>query len=150
MFKRILVPLDGSRSGLRALKYATGLAQNFGAEIILLQVVKQAIPLIDVGTPAGSTVAVEVARMEDRRNVTRARRYLSGKVRQLKSRGITASYNVKIGDPALVIVAFSRKEKMDLIVMSTRGKSGIKRAIMGSVADAVIRKSGKPVLVIKP
>jgi nucleotide-binding universal stress UspA family protein len=39
---------------------------------------------------------------------------------------------------------------MDLVVMTTHGKSGIKRAIMGSVADAVIRESGKPVLVIRP
>jgi nucleotide-binding universal stress UspA family protein len=44
----------------------------------------------------------------------------------------------------------SEKENIDLVVMTTRGKSGLKRAIMGSVADVVIRESGKPVLVIRP
>ncbi|HEY92485.1 MAG TPA: universal stress protein [Dehalococcoidia bacterium] len=60
------------------------------------------------------------------------------------------SYDVVIGDPAQSIMEFDKKERMDLIVMSTHGKSGLKRAIMGRVADAVIRDSGKPVLVIRP
>lgn len=153
MFKRLLVPLDGSRLGLQALRYATEIAQRFGAEIALLQVIKPATPVIAAGasgvasTPAGSEI---VALEEDKRNTARARRYLNRKVRQIKSQDIAGSCNVVVGDPAQSIMALSKKERIDMIVMSTHGKSGLKRAILGSVADAVIRESGKPVLVIRP
>jgi nucleotide-binding universal stress UspA family protein len=98
----------------------------------------------------GAEMAVQAALEEDQRNAARAKRYLHGKVRRLKSQGISGSYEVVVGDPAECIMAFSQKEHLDLIAMSTHGKSGLKRAIMGSVADAVIRESGKPVLVISP
>jgi len=57
---------------------------------------------------------------------------------------------VAIGNPAQSIMQFSKKKNIDLIVMTTHGKSGLKRAVMGSIADVVIRESGKPVLVIRP
>lgn len=155
MFKRILVPLDGSRFGLRALRYATDVARRFEAEVILLQVVKPTTPIIaegpaGVASPLGSEIALQAAVEEDKRNAARARRYLNEKVRGIKSQGMVGSYSVVVGDPSQSIISFSRKERIDLIVMSTHGKSGLKRAIMGSVADSVIRGSGKPVLVIRP
>jgi nucleotide-binding universal stress UspA family protein len=55
-----------------------------------------------------------------------------------------------VGDPAGSIMAYAKKSKADLIIMTTHGKSGIIRAVMGSVADEVVRKSGKPVLVTRP
>jgi len=155
MFERVLVPLDGSRLGLRPLRYATEVARRFEAEVILMQVVKRRIPVTVTGGPEsasamGAEMAVQAALEEDRRNAARAKRYLSRKVRRMKSQGITGSYNVEVGEPAKCIVAFSQREHVDLIVMNTHGKSGLRRAIMGSVADAVIRESGKPVLVISP
>jgi nucleotide-binding universal stress UspA family protein len=157
MFKRLLVPLDGSRFGSRALRYSTEVAHRFGAEIVLLQVVKPATPVPvsggmapGMGSPKGAEVAMQAALEEEKRDRAHARRYLSGKVRTLKSRDIEASYRVIVGDPARSIMKFADKEKIDLVVMTTHGKSGLKRAIMGSVADAVIRESGKPVLVVRP
>ena len=157
MFKRLLVPLDGSRFGSRALQYATEVAQHFDAEVVLIQVVKPATPVatttgIDagMGSPAASEIAMQAALEEDKRNSTRAKRYLSGKIRGMKPRDIKGSYQVVVGDPAQSIMSFAQKEHIDLIVMTTHGKSGLKRAIMGSVADAVIRESGKPVLVVRP
>ncbi len=157
MFKRILVPLDGSRFGSRALAYASEIAHHFGAAIVLIQVVKPATPVAvttgivpGIASPSTAKLAVQAAYEEDKRNVARARRYLNVKVRGMKSRNIKVSYQVIVGDPAQSIVEFSKKEHMDLMVMMTSGKSGLKRAVMGSVADAVIRESGKPVLVIRP
>jgi len=155
MFKRLLVPLDGSRFGLRALSYATEVARRFEAEIILLQVIKPTTPVISQGpqgeaSPVGSEIALKSAAEEDARNAVRAKRYLSSKVRGIISQGMAGSYSVVVGDPSQSIISFSHKERIDLIVMSTHGKSGLKRAIMGSVADSVIRESGKPVLVIRP
>jgi nucleotide-binding universal stress UspA family protein len=147
MFKRLLVPLDGSGFGSRALRYADTIAKQFGAEVILLQVVIQARPLT---TEGGVDLAMQIALEEDKRNFARARRYLSTKVRGIKSHGIEAEYKVVIGEPAESIMQFSQKEHVDLVIMTTHGKSGLKRAILGSVADSVIRESGKPVLVIHP
>jgi len=93
---------------------------------------------------------VQAALEADKRNAARAKRYLRDKVRSIRSRHTKASYQVAIGDPAQSIMEFSKKGKIDLVVMTTHGKSGLKRAIMGSIADVVIRESGKPVLVIRP
>lgn len=155
MFKRLLVPLDGSRFALRALRYAAEVAQRFSAEVILIKVIKPTTPVIDAGvavgvSPAAAEITVQAAREADQRNAARARRYLGGKVRAIRSRHIQSSYHVLMGDAARSIVEFSEKEKIDLVVMTTHGKSGLKRALMGSVADVVIRESGKPVLVIRP
>ena len=157
MFKRLLVPLDGSRLGSRALTYASEVAHHFGAEVVLIQVVKPATPVATttgmtpgIASPSTAELTVQVALEEDKRNTAHAKRYLSGKVREIRSRDIKASYQVVVGDPAQSIMDFAQKEHIDLVVMSTHGKSGLKRAIMGSVADAVIRESGKPVLVIRP
>lgn len=157
MFKRLLVPLDGSRLGSRALAYASEVAHHFGAEVVLIQVVKPAMPgatitgmTPGIASPSAVELAVQAALEEDKRNSAHAKRYLSGKVRGMKSRDIKASYQVIVGDPAQSIMEFSKKEHMDLVVMTTHGKSGLKRAVMGSVADTVIRESGKPVLVVRP
>lgn len=155
MFKRLLVPLDGSPFASRALRYAAEVAIRFSAELVLIQVIKSTIPVIDAGGPVGvnpaaSAIAVQAAREADSRNAARARRYLTGKVRALRSRHIQSSYHVLVGEAARSIMEFSEREKIDLVVMTTSGKSGLRRALMGSVADVVIRQSGKPVLVIRP
>jgi len=157
MFERILVPLDGSRFGSRALKYATEVAQHFDAEVTLLQVVKPATPApgttgmaAGMESPATAEITVQVALEEDKRNVAHAKRYLSGKVRGMRSQSIKGSYHVAVGDPAQSIMGFAQKGHIDLVVMTTHGKSGLKRAIMGSVTDEVVRESGKPVLVVNP
>lgn len=156
MFKRILVPVDGSRFGSKPLEYAIDIARRFDAEVVILHVVKPAVPVTaptftyGAISPATAEIAVKAAEDEEKRNVSRSKRYLSRKAREIKSSRVDASYRVLVGDPSTSIMDFSKKEKIDLIVMSTHGKSGLKRAFLGSVADAVIRESGKPVLVIRP
>ena len=95
MFKRILVPLDGSRFGSRALQYATEVAQHFGAEVVLMQVVKPTTPVATttgmapgMESPATAELAAQAALEEDKRNSTRAKRYLSGKIRGMNPRDI--------------------------------------------------------------
>ncbi len=156
MFKRILVPLDGSQLSARALPYAFEIAQRFGAEVILLQVVE--VPSAVSLAPAGvgiSTVATELAKeatqTQERRNIARARRYLSNKLRSITTRGINGSFQVVTGtSPAKSILEFCKKEGVDLVVMTTSGKGGLKRALLGSVADQLIRDPSVPELVIRP
>jgi nucleotide-binding universal stress UspA family protein len=157
MFKRILVPLDGSRFASRSLKYAVEIAQKFNAEIILIQIEKPTVALgpsedlqADIHSPMAAKATIQMALDEDKRNVSKAKRYLSRKVREIKAKKIACSYQVNIGNPAESIIIYSRRKKIDLIIMTSHGKSGIIRAVMGSVADEVVRKSGRPVLVIRP
>lgn len=156
MLKKIMVPLDGSRFASRALKYGEEIASKFEGELLLFQVVKPAIPITTSGgdpmmqSPAGIGMAIKMAMEEDKRRVSKAKRYLSKKARELKDKNINSTYKVMIGDPAESIMIQSKKNKVDIIIMTTHGKTGIIRAVMGSVADEVVRKSGKPVLVIRP
>jgi nucleotide-binding universal stress UspA family protein len=157
MFKRILVPLDGSRVSSRALPYAIDIAQRFDAEIILMQVISPATPFITVepetgmgGSQLATRIAIEDARREDKKNISRSQRYLRSKLKSVTARGIKGSYHVAMGVPDKSILGFCKKQDGDLVVMTTSGKSGIKRAIMGSVADIIIRDPTFPVLVIRP
>jgi glycine betaine transporter len=155
MYEKIMVPLDGSRFSNRALQYAVDLAPRYDAALLLVEVIEPAtiIPAVDP-TGMSSTVTtkytIETAVEQDKMNLSRAKRYLAGKVRDLKNKGISAEYRALQGEPADEIIKLGRKEKVDLIVMATHGRSGFRRAIMGSVADTVIRKSGDPVLVVRP
>lgn len=157
MFKRILVPLDGSRTSAQALPYAIEIAKRFGAELMLIHVVEAATPSSGLRAPAGvgtsstvTEIAAEAAQAQDKRNVTRARRYLSEKLDSALQRGIKGSYHVVTGTPARSILEFCKKQKVDLVVLTTSGKGGIKRAIWGSVADQLIRDPSVPELVIRP
>jgi nucleotide-binding universal stress UspA family protein len=94
--------------------------------------------------------AIQIAQDEDKRNISKAKRYLQRKLREIKKQNIDISCDVLFGHPALLIIGFARKHDMDLIVMTSHGKGGLKRAFMGSVADEVVRESGKPVLVFNP
>jgi nucleotide-binding universal stress UspA family protein len=157
MFKRILVPLDGSRVSSRALPYALEIAQHFDAEIILMQVISPTTPFITVepetgigGSSITTKLAIEDARREDRKNIVRSQRYLRGKLKSVTARDIKGSYHIAMGMPAKSILDYCKEKDVDLVVMTTSGKSGIKRAIMGSVADVIIRDPTFPVLVIRP
>ena len=156
MFTKILVPLDGSRMSAKSLPYAIDVAKKFNAEIILLQVVERVNPIIPTGSDvalAGSSyvidIAVKAARIEEQKKLSHARTYLRAKLKQLIADGIKASFNVSIGEPSETILNYCRKNKVDLVVMTTSGKTGLKRAILGSVADKIIRDPRFPVLVIR-
>lgn len=156
MFKRILVPLDGSRFSGRAIPYAVEISRQFDGEIILLQVIKPT-PLVMPGAgadsmlnPTTSQLIVESAKEKDSNNLAQANQYLRKRSRRMIKQGIKSSYQVLLGEPAKSVIRFCKKESIDLVVMTTRGKSGLKRAFMGSVADEIIREPGIPVLAIRP
>ena len=79
----------------------------------------------------------------------RAGRYLSKQRREMESQGIAVSAEVAVGDPARLIRNVARQRKADLIVLATRGRGGIRRALLGSVADEVVRTTRVPVLLVR-
>ncbi|MBN2403848.1 MAG: universal stress protein [Spirochaetes bacterium] len=157
MFNKILVPLDGSRFSLHALRYAEDISKHYKAHLFLLRVVKPLIPILSAGAPSigmespiPSQIAVEDVIRFDRLNLKRAEKFMEKKLKEVTAMGIKASSHIATGDPYESIMKLCKKEKINLVVMTTHGESGLKRAIMGSVADKVVRDPRVPVLVIRP
>ena len=154
MFKRILVPLDGSRFSSQALSYASDIAKRYQSKLIIIRVVPPTTVIpsstaTEIGVdPVASRIAVQSARVQDRINVMRVRKYLQQKARATTKQGVEGTYHIAIGEPGKSIARYSAEKRVDLIVMMTHGKGGLKRAILGSVADEVTRKAGVPVLLV--
>lgn len=130
---RIVAPTDFSVCSMRALRYAERLARRFGAEIVLVHV--------DPALLLGSEVA------ETRQGV--AQKELEDLVVLLATRGVQARAVVRAGAPAGEILTTAETEHADLIVMGTHGRTGIAHALIGSVAENVVRRSRCPVLTVR-
>jgi universal stress protein A len=156
MFKTIIVPLDGSRFSSNALKYAIDIVNHYKARLVLVRAVERTVPVatagasIGVETATSSRLAIEAAETEDLIKERQAKQYMRKKVREVAAKDIKADYRVVMGDPYESIMDICKQEKADLVVMTTHGKSGLKRAILGSVADKIMRDARVPVLAIRP
>jgi len=135
---KILVPLDGSMLAEAALSAACDFAARDGATISLLRAA-EAMP-----RPGGDVVEAQVTAVRE------AEEYLASIVRRLADRRITrVETHVWYGPPAAAIVEAAAVQKADLIVMSTHGRSGLGRLVLGSVAESVLRGTTAPILVVR-
>ena len=155
MFKRILVPLDGSRFSSTAIRYAVNLAGHQNSEILLFHAFLLESPPshVDAAGIEGSHLvkaAEDATEKRNRQTMKWAKGYLSRKSRDVKRQGISCSFHVAEGMPGISIIKFCNKHKIDLVVMTTSGRGGLKRAMMGSITDQIIREPGIPVLAIRP
>jgi nucleotide-binding universal stress UspA family protein len=141
--KRILVPLDGSPLSECALKPAQQLAQTFDAEIILFRALESIVYATNGSGEGAAIVAID----EKERQTIQT--YLADQVKEFKRQGIRVSSNSEDGVVAEKILESAHKRQVNLIVMSTHGRAGLGRWIMGSVTDRVLRSSPVPVLVIR-
>lgn len=139
--KRILVPTDFSEHSLQAITYACELARRFAAELHLLHV---AVPLA-MPMPYMGTVSDEVFDPEKS-----ARKALA----ELEHPGFETlspvERIVRTGTPFVEIVRHAKENDIDLIVMGTHGRTGLVHALIGSVAEKVVRKASCPVLTVRP
>ncbi|HEV8585846.1 MAG TPA: universal stress protein [Methylomirabilota bacterium] len=134
----VLVPLDGSRLAEGALATALGLARE-GAALVLLRAVEAH------GTPFADPAAAQVAAIRE------AEDYLAGVAARLRDAGaLEVETSVWYGPPAEAIADAARYRKADLIVMSTHGRSGLGRLVLGSVAESVLRSTSTPILLLRP
>jgi nucleotide-binding universal stress UspA family protein len=138
LYERILVPLDGSELAQIALPYAQKLAGVLGSQIILIYISESADDRYHHMHQFYLQQMVEATKQN-------AERYLD------KREGITIKVDsvILVGDPAEEIVDYAGKEDIGLIVMSTHGRSGIKRWAMGSVAEKVLRATKQPMAIIR-
>ena len=153
MFNDILVPLDGSELSERALPMAQGLAESSEATVHLIQMVSREHELAAArGSESvqAAELEMDLARRLTESQVNRGRVYLEQIGSRLKGSGIKieTEFTVKAGDPAENIIAYAKEHSINLVVMATHGHGGIRRLLVGSVTDRVIRSCEVPVLVV--
>lgn len=144
MLKHILVPLDGSQLAEEALPYAREIVDPNG-KITLVAAVDLNEASIYTYYPAVNLPKYEQI-IED--TLPTARKYLHGMAEELQSDKLTVVYEAQIGSPADVIIEAAEKYQVDAIVMSSHGRSGLSRWLMGSVTQKVLDAKPCPVFVV--
>ena len=143
--RRILAPTDYSEHANHAVEYAAGLAQQLGAELHLLHVLPEVVipvgpePILVPDVPAEYYAETEAASLE-----------ALGKLLQPGWGKPTSSHcSVRWGDTVTSIVALAEEIQADIVVIATHGRTGLSHAIMGSVAERIVRESPCPVLTVR-
>jgi nucleotide-binding universal stress UspA family protein len=144
MFRNILVPLDGSSHAEQVLPIAVRLARVSGGTITLLRVVDLTYDTITYGIGA-SYIAQDV--IDDEMSL--ARNYLDRCSKDAILEGMVVYTVVDSGNPAATIITQAAKPPVDLIIISSHGYTGMKRWLLGSVAEKVARHSLVPVLILR-
>ncbi len=148
MFKRILVPLDGSKLAENALSPAEELAKQFNAEVVLFHAISRVTIYTDVEQPEGICTVCDA----DEKQKAVVERYLLKLVEQLNSKGVTASWVTSTGERVpSQIIEYAKENDISLIVMSTCGTSGHSPGVLGSVTEKVIKgRSETAILIMCP
>jgi nucleotide-binding universal stress UspA family protein len=147
MYNKILAPLDGSELGECGLAHVKAIASGCEAKQVILLGVVEAVPysgmlVSELGEEWNKNAAKNVGDF--------TREYLDKAANKLKADNIPAETVILQGKAADEILEYSKKNQIDLIVISTHGSSGIARWAFGSVADKVVRHSTVPVLLVTP
>ena len=143
MFKRILVALDGSVTAESILPAVTSLAQLFGSWVTLCSIIShEKSPFL-----LTNSSFLETIELESKQALTL---YLHKIQSRLESKGIKIDIVIKTGNPSHEIIQLAENTGYDLLAFATRGRSGITRWILGSVADHIIGSVTTPILLISP
>jgi nucleotide-binding universal stress UspA family protein len=145
MYKRAIVPLDGSELAEQALPNATELARASNASILLVSVV--GYPYLERKGLTSWALQQEALDQVVREETGRAEEYLNGVRKRLVADGFDVTVEVRRGAVDQAILA--DPEAGDVIVMTTHGRGGVARWFLGSVAEDVVRRSTVPVLLVR-
>lgn len=148
MYRKILVPYDGSSFSERAVDHAVYLAKISGAEILLVNAT--VLPaLIYSYEPAANAAINEAARLIVTSSKDAAIKSLEATIQGISKAGVPASYRHAVGDAAETILEIAEKEKADLIVMGSKGLHGLgKIKALGSVTRKVAERTACPILIV--
>ena len=142
MYKRALVPLDGSPIAETVIPFILEIAGPLDMEVVLLRVVEPIPPIALEGSRHIEAEDVELRR-------TDAEEYLAPIAVELRNKGVRVESRVRRGNAVDQIVAAAREAGADLIAMSTHGRGGLGRLMFGSVAQAVLRQAEVPVFLMR-
>ena len=151
IFSKLLVPIDGSEPSFHAARVAINIANKFNSEIIVLFVVvspskSEYANLTGLVTPKQIDMIIENAKKESKKWFNRIE-----DIAKEKNSNIKVSTKVILTGVAVYgeIIHYAQEENIDLIVIGTRGRSGIKKLLLGSTASGVVTYANCPVLVTK-
>lgn len=142
MYRRALVPLDGSMIAEAIVPFILEIAGPLDMEVALLRVVVPAPPLVVEGSTHAIVEDVEKLRAD-------AEEYLASIATALRARGVRVTAHVRYGDAVGEILAGARETEADLIAMTTHGRGGLGRLLFGSIAEAVLRQAEIPVFLMR-
>ena len=150
MYRKILVPLDGSKMAECVIPHVKTIAKGAeGTEIVLFRVCEPPVILADYPASLRSAweehVKEETAHAQEQCSL-----YLGNAEKVLHEAGFKTSTQSGLGKPAEEIVNYTVQNGVDLIVMATHGRSGVTRWAFGSIADKVLRSSPVPVMIVRP
>lgn len=145
MYRRVLVPTDGSSTAERAVDHAISLASEFDAELHAVFVVDEGMIRSPLTEAAVDWDQVMTGIEDKGRGIAQAA------ADGAASRGVTAKGIVRRAETvAEGILEHAEESDVDLIVMGTHGRTGLKRVLLGSVAESVLRRTGVPVMMVPP
>jgi nucleotide-binding universal stress UspA family protein len=147
MFKRIMVPLDGSELAEKVLPFVVGLTKQLDGELLLLAVVEPGVRYVNPmdGEIALASEAAAIDEAETYLEKVRNTIIEFGELDGAKIRGI-----VSAGNPAEQIVDLAPFENADLLVMTTHARTGLSRLVLGSIATGVLRLTDRPTILFRP
>jgi len=142
-FNVIVMTTDLSDYSLRALPYAVGLAERFKARLKVLCIHEPVIPVSEV---AWTAVNVHLA---DEPLLAETQRALDRIIDEQVPKGLDVEATALMGNAVENIIQFARENNADLLVMCTHGRTGLSHVLMGSTAEAVVRRAPCPVLTLR-
>ncbi len=140
----VIIPLDGSKLAEECVPTALDIAEACGAEAVFIRAVH--LPSYAISGPGAEYYGVDYGVSAKRDG---AQKYLEQFVEMAKSKGLSASSHAALGNAAARIIEETTNVPDAMIVISSHGRSGVRRMILGSVADKIVRSSHHPVLVLK-
>lgn len=149
MISRILVPTDGSKVAQKAARYAVQLAKETDAEILLLSVIDKRFMIVSQSIPAIASPTHLTDPVEDYLRQA-AQAYTEEITKLCEKKNVKSKTLIKTGHPVEEIIKEAKKNKADMIVMGSHGKSALKAAVLGSVSMGVMQKDTRiPVLLVR-
>lgn len=150
MYNKILAPLDGSDLAECTLRHIKAIATGCSVpKVVLLRVIEPVPPFAELAA-SNPKLATQVEQDVAKANTAEAKQYVKKKVDELNKEGVSATGVTVTGKPDEAILKYADKNGIDLIIMSTHGRSGISRWAFGSVADRISHYSTIPVLIVSP
>lgn len=147
MYDRILVPTDGSDVAETAIAHAVDLADTYGAAVHALYVVDIDAVSIGLGTEQVDRIRQgQFGQMTELQ--TDAEDATDAVAAAAAERGVECVQETRVGRPHEAVADYADEEGVDLIVMGSHGRAGVKRALLGSVTERVLRSTHRPVLVV--
>ncbi len=142
MYKRVVIPLDGSPVAEAILPFILEIAGPLDLEVVLVRVLTPMPPQVVEGSRHVVVEDPEARRLD-------AEEYLAPMAAELAAKGVRVRTEVRRGEPAAEIVTAAREAAADLIAMTTHGRSGLGRLLFGSVAESVLRRAEIPVFLMR-